>query len=139
MLKDAGNIINHTYGYITNFDRIASGLEKSHNIDAFVIAGGTMQERSSVSHLLKHIRKYNRKLFKDDRSHIKNMAARFIHGFQRFDKVLYNNVECFVFGRRKTGYFELANTFFIANLRRGMLLHTLKSEISATPAPHGVL
>jgi hypothetical protein len=89
------------------------------------------------------------------------MAARFIHGFQRFDKVLYNNIECFVFGRRKTGYFELrkidgtkihvsakakeltlletANTFLIANLRRGTLLQTLKSEVSATPAPHGVL
>jgi len=29
MLRDAGNIVNHTYGYITKFDRIALGLEKS--------------------------------------------------------------------------------------------------------------
>ncbi|GFO98177.1 HNH endonuclease [groundwater metagenome] len=161
MLKDAGNIVNHTYGYITKFNRIALGLDKSHNTDAFVIAGGTMQERSSLNFLIKQIRKCNRKLFKGDRSHIKNTAARIIHGFQRFDKVLWNNIECFVFGRRKTGYFELrtldgtkvhasakakeltlletANTFLIATLKRGTHLHTLKSVVSATPAPHGVL
>jgi N6-L-threonylcarbamoyladenine synthase len=161
MLRDAGNIVNHTYGYITKTNRIALGLDKSHNTDAFVIAGGTMQERSSINFLIKQIRKCNRKLFKGGRSHIKNTAARIIHGFQRFDKVLWNNIECFVFGRRKTGYFELrtldgtkvhasakakeltlletANTFLIATLKRGTLLHTLKSVVSATPAPHGVL
>jgi len=106
MLRDAGNIVNHTYGYITKFDRIALGLEKSHSTDAFVIAGGTIQELS-ITYLIKQVRKCNRKLFKGDRSHIKNTAARIIHGFQRFDKVLWNNIECFVFGRRKTGYFEL--------------------------------
>lgn len=161
MLRAAGNIVNHTYGYITKFNRIALDLDKSHNTDAFVIAGGTIQERSPVSHLIQQVRKCNRKLFKGDRSHIKNTAARFIHGFQRFDKVLWNNIECFVFGRRKTGYFELrqldgtkihasakakeltlletANTFLISNLRRGTLPHTLKSVVSATATPHGVL
>lgn len=161
MLRDAGNIVNHTYGYITKTNRIALDLDKSHNTDAFVIAGGTMQERSSLNFLIKQVRKCNRKLFKGDRSHIKNMAARIIHGFQRFDKVLWNNIECFVFGRRKTGYFELrtldgtkvhasakakeltlletANTFLIATLKRGTLFHTLKSVVSATPAPNGVL
>ncbi len=151
-LRDAGNIVNHTYGYITKFDRIALGLEKSHSTDAFVIAGGTMQKRSSLTFLIKQVRKCNRKLFKGDRSHIKNTAARFIHGFRRFDKVLWNNIECFVFGRRKTGYFDLrtldgtkihasgnakelilletANTLLIANLKRGTLLHTLKNVVS---------
>jgi hypothetical protein len=141
MLREAGNIVNHTYGYITKFDRIALGLEKSHSTDAFVIARGTMQERSSLSFFIKQVRKCNRKLFKGDRSHIKNTAPRFIIGFQRFDKVLWNNIVCFVFGRRKTGYFELrtlddtkihasakakeltlletSKTLLIANLRRG--------------------
>ena len=160
-LRDAGNIVTHTYGYITKFDRIALGLDKSHNTDAFVIAGGTMQERNSLNFIIQQVRKCNRKLFKGDRSHIKNTTARIINGFQRFDKVLWNNIECFVFGRRKTGYFELrtldgtkvhasakakeltlletANTFLIATLKRGTLFHTLKSVVSATPAPHGVL
>ena len=161
MLRDAGNIVSHTYGYITKNIRIAFGLEKSHSTDAFVIAGGTMQERSSVTFIIQQVRKCNRKLFKGARSHIRNTAARIIHGFQRFDKVLWHSIECFVFGRRKTGYFELrtldgtkvhasakakelilletANTFLITTLKRGTLLHPLKSVVSATPAPHGVL
>jgi hypothetical protein len=161
MLKDAGNIVNHTYGYITKFDRIALCLEKSHCTDAFVIAGGTMQDRSSITFLIKQVRKCNRKLFKGDRSHIKNTAARIIHGFQRFDKVLWNKIECFVFGRRERGYFDLrkldgtkihasakvkelklletSKTLLLANLRQCTPLHTLKSVVSATPALHGVL
>ncbi len=158
MLRETGNIVNHTYGYITKFDRIALGLEKSHSTDAFVIAGGTMQERSSLSFFIKQVRKCNRKLFKGDRSHIKNTAARFIHGFQRFDKVLWNNIECFVFGRRERGYFNLrkldgtkihtdanvkritllerSNTFLIELLRRSTLLSILKNGVPAPPAPH---
>ena len=107
LLREAGNSVSHTYGYITKTNRIALGLDKSHNTDAFVIGGGTTQERSPVQFLIKQVRKCNRKLFKGDRSHIKNTAPRFIHGFQRYDKVLWHNVECFIFGRRKTGYFDL--------------------------------
>lgn len=156
-LRDAGNIVNHTYGYITKCNRIKLGLEKSHSTDAFVIAGGTMQKRSPITFLIKQVRKCNRKLFKGDRSHIKNTAARIIHGFQRFDKVLWNNIECFVFGRRERGYFNLrkldgtkihtdanvkgiallenSNTFLVELLRRGTLLSVLKNGVPATPAP----
>ncbi len=35
----------HTYGYVTKYQRTKLGLEKSHVNDAFVIAGGTDQER----------------------------------------------------------------------------------------------
>lgn len=34
-------------------------------------------------------------------------AERYIKGFQRYDKVLWRGIECFIFGRRKTGYFDL--------------------------------
>jgi hypothetical protein len=157
-LQALGNIVNHTYGYITKSNRIALGLEKSHVNDAFIIAGGTMQERSSVTYLVQQVRKCNRKLFRGDRSHIKNTAPRFVHGFQRYDKVLWNNIECFVFGRRKTGYFELrkldgtkihasgkakeltflesANTFLTELSRRSMLFSSL-NIIPGTSAPHG--
>jgi hypothetical protein len=30
-----------------------------------------------------------------------------VKGFQRFDKVLFGGIECFIFGRRTSGYFEL--------------------------------
>jgi len=102
-----GNVVTSTYGYITKNNRISLGLAKSHINDAFVIAGGTVQERTSTSYSIQQVRKCNRKLFKGDRSHIKNTAERIVKGFQRFDKVLWRGIECFVFGRRKTGYFDL--------------------------------
>ena len=39
---------DHTFGYITKRNRISLGLDKSHANDAFVIAGGNMQVRSTV-------------------------------------------------------------------------------------------
>jgi N6-L-threonylcarbamoyladenine synthase len=72
-----------------------------------LIVAGTKQERLKYNYFIKQIRKNNRKLFKGDRSHIKNTAPRFIYGFQRYDKVLWKNIECFIFGRRSTGYFDI--------------------------------
>ena len=97
----------HTYGYITKSNRIAAGMPKSHINDAFIIAGGNGQMRTSSVFFVKQVRKCNRKLFKGDRSHLVNIAPRFIHGFQRYDKVVWKNTECFIFGRRSTGYFDL--------------------------------
>lgn len=37
--------VTPTYGYITKYHRIQMGLEKTHYHDAFVIAGGTSQQR----------------------------------------------------------------------------------------------
>lgn len=106
-LREAGSEVSHTFGYITKSQRAELGLTKSHTNDAFVIAGGKGQKRVFAEYLAKQVRKCNRKLFKGDRSHIRNTAKRFIHGFQSFDKVLWKGVECFVFGRRSTGYFDL--------------------------------
>jgi hypothetical protein len=107
-LRELGYKVSHTYGYITKDKRVALGIEKSHINDAFVIAGGDGQtRRSSIQYFIQQVRKCNRKLFKGDRSHIKNIADRFVKGYQRFDKVLWNGIECFIFGRRTTGYFDL--------------------------------
>jgi N6-L-threonylcarbamoyladenine synthase len=106
-LRAIGNTVSHTYGHITKSARIALGLAKSHINDAFVIAGGQRQERLSAQLLIKQVRKCNRKLRKGDRSHIPNTAPRFLHGFRRYDKVRWNGHECFVFGRRSSGYFDL--------------------------------
>ena len=106
-LRESGNTVTHTYGYATKQKRIHLGIPKTHSNDAFVIAGGTTQKRTIFEDFIKQVRKSNRKLFKGDRSHLKNTTHRLIYGFQRFDKVLYNRVECFIFGRRKTGYFAL--------------------------------
>jgi len=106
-LREAEDRVHPTYGYLTKQKRISLGLPKSHANDAFVIAGGCGQERFSGFYRVRQVRKCNRKLFKGARSHIRNTAERFLHGFQRFDKVLWKEEECFIFGRRKTGYFDL--------------------------------
>ncbi|MFV0362942.1 MAG: hypothetical protein ACK5LL_07625, partial [Suipraeoptans sp.] len=36
-----------------------------------------------------------------------NQAPKYVKGFQLFDKVLYEEQECFVYGRRATGYFDI--------------------------------
>jgi len=105
-VKNLGLSVNITYGYITKSKRIRLNLAKSHINDAFMISAGIGQKRSQ-SYLLKQVRKQNRKLFKGIRSHIKNTASRFVKGFQRFDKILFNDMECFIFGRRITGYFDI--------------------------------
>ncbi len=99
--------VRHTYGYITKSKRIEAGIPKSHTSDAFVIAGGTYQRRSAFEYLIQQVRKCNRKLFKGERSHIRNTAERFVYGFQRFDKVIWRGIECFISGRRRSGYFAL--------------------------------
>lgn len=105
-LKKRFKNVEIIFGYDTKNKRIKLKLSKTHNNDAFIIAGGTIQKRSQ-KYLIKQVRKQNRKLYKGIRSHIKNTAKREIFGFQRYDKVKYNNKECFIFGRRNRGYFDI--------------------------------
>lgn len=99
--------VDVTYGYVTKQKRQELKLPKSHTNDAFVIAGGKEHTRSFITYFTKQVRKCNRKLFKGDRSHLRNIAPRRIRGFGRFDKVLWMGQECFIFGRRTTGYFDI--------------------------------
>ena len=105
-LNNRGFTVTPSYGYITKQNRRELELPKSHVNDAFVIAGGKKQKKSTT-YITKQVRKCNRKLFKGDRSHLPNKATRSVQGFQRYDKVLWKGQECFIFGRRMTGYFDL--------------------------------
>ena len=51
----------YTYGYVTKYQRNKLGLEKSHVNDAFVIAGGTDQERCRPYQVIQ-VRRNNRSL-----------------------------------------------------------------------------
>jgi 5-methylcytosine-specific restriction endonuclease McrA len=51
----------HTYGYVTKYHRTKIGLEKSHINDAFVIAGGTTQERCRPYEVIQ-VRRNNRSI-----------------------------------------------------------------------------
>lgn len=100
-----------TYGYITKNTRITNNLLKEHAVDARCISGNPMAKPSDTQYALKFVRKNNRQLHKATigKGGIRknNKAERFVKGFQLFDKVAYRGQTCFIFGRRKTGYFDL--------------------------------
>ena len=100
-----------TYGYLTKNTRINNKLKKSHMVDARCISGNPLAKESATTYLYKQVRKNNRQLHKATilKGGIRknNKAERFVKGFQLFDKVDYEGQVCFIFGRRKSGYFDL--------------------------------
>ena len=56
-------------------------------------------------------RRHNRQIFKTKTLkgglRKKNQAPYFVKGFRLFDKVYYNGEECFIFGRRTRGSFDI--------------------------------
>ena len=109
-LRELGNTVNITYGYLTKSARIALKLEKSHSSDAFCIAGGSKHKKLNYSYFIKFVRKCNRSLFKANllkggKRKVNTIKQAF--GFHRFDKVIYDKIECFIFGLRSSGYFDI--------------------------------
>ena len=100
-----------TYGYITKHNRIKAGLEKSHANDAFSIEDGSYHDQKrSQMYVAKQVRRQNRSLFKANflkGGKRKRNTVREVNGFRRFDKVLYGEKECFIYGLRKSGYFDV--------------------------------
>ena len=80
-------------------------------VDARCISGNPLATPLTSTYLYKQVRQNNRQLHKMSIARggyrKANKAERFVKGFQLFDKVTYDCVECFIFGRRKTGYFDL--------------------------------
>jgi hypothetical protein len=100
-----------TYGYITKSKRIANKLDKTHYNDAFCIANNLTAIRNNDIYIQVFKRKHNRQihkanLIKGSRKKL-NQALYKVKGFRLFDKVKYRNLECFIFGRRSSGYFDL--------------------------------
>ena len=101
-----------TYGYITKHTRIENGLEeKSHRLDALCIAGHPKAKRCEEWFLQKKVRCHNRQLHKAtiQKGGVRkeNQLSAVVKGFRLYDKVLFQNSKCFIWGRRKTGYFTL--------------------------------
>lgn len=103
--------VSMTYGYITKNTRIINGLEKDHHIDARCISGNPLAIPSKNVYTYKKVRCHNRQIHKN--TILKggyrklNQAPKYVSGYQLFDKVLYNNQECFIFGRRSSGSFDV--------------------------------
>jgi hypothetical protein len=110
ILRALGYAVSHTYGYITKSARIALSLPKSHVNDAFCITGRTVQKRTGNNYFIKFVRKCNRSLFKANllkggRRKVNTLKEAF--GFRRWDKVIYGGIECFIYGIRSSGYFDI--------------------------------
>lgn len=108
--KEFGNV-RMTYGYITKNTRIRCGLEKSHAVDARCISGHPLAEPAEILWQLRQRRRHNRQLFKANTPkggmRKRNQAPHLVKGFRLFDKVRYKGIECFVFGRRSSGSFDI--------------------------------
>lgn len=114
-------VVVETRGYITKATREnLLVLPKSHANDALAIAHGPQGFRAE--HLpnirqadrlytIRPVRHHNRQLHKATilKGGVRktNQAEKYICGFRLYDKVLYNGIECFVWGRRTSGSFLL--------------------------------
>lgn len=103
--------VQNTYGYITKLLREQNDIKKSHINDARCIGKHPLAEPCSVCYRTKAIRHHNRQIHKAKilKGGIRkaNQAPYITEGFRLWDKVLYNGQECFISGRRSSGYFAL--------------------------------
>ena len=110
-LKELYSNVDLTYGYITKNTRITNNLPKSHRIDAFCISGNVKAKRLTNWFYYKKVRCHNRQIHKANilkgGKKKLNQAKKYVFNYQLFDKVKYNNQECFIFGRRTSGSFDI--------------------------------
>jgi N6-L-threonylcarbamoyladenine synthase len=100
-----------TFGYITKSVRIKNNLPKSHKTDALCISGNPLAKPLQYWYLIEKKRCQNRqihkaKILKGGKKRV-NQSPYKVFGFRLFDKVKYKNNECFIFGRRNSGYFNI--------------------------------
>ena len=111
-LRNELNIpVQNTYGYITKLLREQNDIKKSHVNDARCISKHPLAEPCSVCYRTKAIRHHNRQIRKTKilKGGIRkaNQAPYIVKGFRLWDKVSCNGTECFITGRRTSGYFAL--------------------------------
>lgn len=112
-LKEIYPDVSMTYGYITKNTRIKNNLSKEHYVDARCISGNPNAEPLGYYFYQKKVRCHNRqihkaKILKGGKKKL-NQAPYIVKGFRLFDKVEYEGKECFIWGRRSIGYFDLRN------------------------------
>ena len=103
--------VHLTYGYITKNTRIRTGLDKTHAVDARCISGNPTSKPLGYYFPQRQIRRHNRQIHKANLlkggERKLNQAPYLVKEFRLFDKVLYNGIECFIFGRRASGSFDI--------------------------------
>ena len=128
-LKNEFSNVFETFGYLTKYVREKLGLVKSHCNDAFIISHNIDAEQSDIEYLYKKVRRHNRQIHKSKPSkggkRKRNQSPYIVNGFRRYDKVIYNNKECFITGKRSSGYFQL-KTFDGTVISQGISSKRLK-------------
>ena len=92
---------DHTFGYITKRNRISLGLDKSHANDAFVIAGGTNQARTSPFTITQ--RRRNNRSIQTNGKGFRPSIRRRRYAFQPGDMVLHDHERFSVVGMHNYG------------------------------------
>ena len=133
-----GNMVSITFGYITKNTRIKNSLPKTHCVDARCVSGNANAETLGYYYQQKKVRNHNRSLHmstiqKGGRRKNKQ-TPKYVHGYQLFDKVLYNGVEYYIFARRLSGGFDLrviggGKTSIWANYKKLKLVEKRKSML----------
>ncbi len=90
-----------TPGSITKMNRIASGIEKTHANDAFVIAGGSVQKRTPP--FMVSQRRRNNRCLQLNRKGFKPSIRKRRYSLQPGDTVLFQKEECNVMGIHNVG------------------------------------
>lgn len=105
--------VYETKGYITKYVRVNHNLLKSHTNDALCIANHPTVKRTGKIYQIRPVRHHNRQLHRatvlPGGIRKSNQASTYVKGFRLFDKVRYQGIECFVWGRRTTGSMLLRN------------------------------
>ncbi|MCD8331511.1 MAG: RNA-guided endonuclease IscB [Oscillospiraceae bacterium] len=110
-----------TKGYITKATRVERlHLPKTKTSDALAIAQGRQGfgiqayvnvARADRVYHIQPVRHHNRQLHRAtiQKGGVRrnNQAPTYVKGFRLFDKVLYQGIECFIWGRRVTGFFTI--------------------------------
>ena len=108
-LKSRYPNISMTFGYITKYNRIRHGIEKSHTSDAFVISKNFNAKQLSCYYKVRLTRRNNRQIHKftiyKGGVRRNNQTPFETRGFRLFDRVLLNGKIMFVTGRRLIGSF----------------------------------
>lgn len=109
-LRELYSNVSMTFGYITNYIRIKHGLPKEHYVDARCISGNPTAEPLDYYFYQKKVRCHNRQIHSPNPKkggRLLNQAPYNVMGFRLYDNVSYEGQECFIWGRRRNGYFKL--------------------------------
>ena len=110
-LKSRYPNVSMTFGYITKYNRIKYGIEKYHISDAFVISKNFNALRLEYYYKVRLVRRHNRQIHKQKvlkgGAKKPNQSPFEVFGFRLFDRVMFEGNYYFIFGRRKSGSFNI--------------------------------